>query len=156
LGGIKVSDKSVGYIENGVVIDHLPRGIVWRVAEILGVDKLVQGRVSLGDGYTSHRLGGEKSFIKIERVTLSDYQLNLIALIAGNATVSIIEAGEVKEKRPILIPSRLEGIIVCPNSGCISNDDSEPVSSLISYGPNSGFCCDYCETRFGRDQLRLC
>ena len=45
--------KIIGYIQDGIVIDHIPRGNVWEIAEILGVNNLEIGRTSLGDGYVS-------------------------------------------------------------------------------------------------------
>jgi aspartate carbamoyltransferase regulatory subunit len=147
-------DKVIGYIENGIVIDHIPVGEVWKVAELLGVSNKRDGRVSIGDRYESKKIG-KKGILKVEGINLYRKQLNLIALIAENATVSEIKDGKVNKKYDIKIPEVLEGIIKCPNLGCISNDEYQKIDSLIKYNPEKGFLCHYCGREFGKDELVL-
>ena len=150
---MKMEDKIIGYIEEGVVIDHLPQGKVWRVAEILGVNQERQGRVSLGDGYQSKKLEG-KGVLKIEKKDLCEYDLNLIALVAKEATINFIEGGKRIKKIKAQIPSELEGVILCTNDNCISNDPHEKISSKIEYN-GKVFSCHYCRTSFQEKDLKF-
>lgn len=147
-------NRIIGYIENGIVIDHIPLGKVWKIAEILGINRERNGQVSLGDGYESKKIG-KKGIIKVDGVNLLDYQLDLIALIAKDATVSVIVNGEVKEKIKAEIPSVLRGIVLCPNLGCITNDSSEKVESLINYDSLKCFRCHYCEREFDFGEINF-
>ncbi|MFH1308155.1 MAG: aspartate carbamoyltransferase regulatory subunit [archaeon] len=145
--------RIIGYIENGIVIDHLPPNVVWRVARILSADSQKLGRISLGDHYKSNRKG-EKGFIKIEARELSSEELNLVALIAPEATISIIRSGQVVEKKQAVIPLVLRNIVYCANSNCITNDTSQKVNSLIRY-KGGMFNCHYCSACFSGEELKL-
>jgi len=144
--------RIIGYIENGIVIDHIPAGEVWRVAELLGVDKKRNGRVSLGDGYESKKMDF-KGILKVEGIKLFRKQLNLIAIIAENANVSEIKEGKVVKKYEIKIPDVLEGIIKCPNKGCVSNDGYQRVMPIVRYNSARGFSCHYCSREFKKEGL---
>ena len=68
--------------------------------------------------------------LKVEGIKLLKKQLNLIALVAENVSVCVIKEGEVEEKVNVHIPSILEGIVKCPNIGCITNDSHERVAII--------------------------
>ena len=146
-------DRIIGYIENGIVIDHIPLGKVWEIARLLSIDKKREGRVSLGEGYGSKKMDG-KGVIKVEGLKLSDYQLNLIALVAKDATVSIVVDGKIDKKVKAEIPTILKAVIVCMNPNCISNDAHEKILPLIKYQDND-FVCHYCSKEFKRDELKF-
>ena len=149
-------EKIIGYIQNGIVIDHIPLGKVWEIAHILKIDKLDGGRISLGEGYESKKLKNGKGILKVEGITLSDSQLNYIALIAEGANVSFIEEGIVKEKINVLIPSRLEGIVSCQNEGCISRDNFQKADSIINYNSETEkFTCHYCRHSFDKSEVEI-
>ncbi len=139
----------IRYIEEGIVIDHLPAGVAWKVAEILGLNKQRKGRISLGDNHKSKKTFELKSFVKIEGRQLTPYEMNLISLVAPNATLNIILGGFVQEKRKVQLPAVLKGIIPCPNLNCISNQSKEKISSKI-YVKNDVFTCHYCRQTFSR------
>ena len=147
-------DQIIRYIENGLVIDHLPSGVAWKVAKILNLDNNRDGRVSLGDNHTSKKNEGRKSFLKIEGGSLSSYELNLIALVAPNATLNIIRGGIVQEKKNLLLPEVLKGIIPCPNYNCISNQAREKLLSIIYYKEHK-FTCHYCRQNFLREDVSI-
>jgi aspartate carbamoyltransferase regulatory subunit len=145
-------NRIMGRIENGIAIDHVPLGKIWKIAELLGIGKEREGRVSLGDGYESSKVG-KKGVLKIEGATISDYQLNLIALVAKDATVSIIINGEVKKKIKAEIPDILRGVVKCPNPNCISNDKHEKIEPFVRYNSEKGFNCHYCNREFGEEEV---
>ena len=97
--------RIIGEIDDGIVIDHIPQGIVWKVARILRVDSL-KAKVSLGDGYDSSKLQGPKGILKIQRLELTQYELDVIALVAPDATINIIKNGKVSKKGNAVIPKR--------------------------------------------------
>lgn len=146
--------QSVRKIENGLVVDHLDPKITWKLAELLDLRKYGD-RVTLGNHYRSGKVvGGEKGFLKIEGRGLSDYEMNLISLIAPNATVNIIQNGEVVDKRQVEIPGVLEGIVDCPNLGCVSHREGEKFPSVIRYHGGI-FTCHYCRADFLREDISL-
>ena len=148
-------EEHIGRIENGIAIDHLPPGIVWEVAKMLRVDENHIGRISLGDNYESQKLG-KKSFIKIEGKSLSEDELNLVALFAPEATINFIENGAVARKQIARIPEKLEGIVYCANANCISNSPAEKVVPVVYYSREKGiFTCHYCLSPFSREEMRL-
>ncbi|MBD3253034.1 aspartate carbamoyltransferase regulatory subunit [Candidatus Pacearchaeota archaeon] len=151
--------RIIGYIERGVSIDHIPEGKVWLVADILGIGERTttetRGRVSLADGCESRRIG-RKGVLKVEGMYLEPHQLNLVALVAGGATVNIISDWEPKRKIELEIPRMLEGIVLCPNGTCISNNPEQKVISRVYYDSGTDvFSCHYCRREFGRDELRF-
>ena len=91
------------------------------------------------------------SILKVEGKFLTPEQLNLVALVAENATVNIISGGKVKNKIEVKVPELLEGIVLCPNSGCITNDPHEKLDPKVHY--DEAFKCHYCSREFGRDEL---
>jgi len=147
---INKGNKIIGYIEKGIVIDKIPAGFVWKVAEILKINNERKGRVSLGDGYESSNIG-KKGILKIEGGKISDYELNLIGLIARDVTVSIIEDGKVLRKVKAEIPNVLKGIVKCPNINCISNDLHEQIIPVINYADI--FKCHFCGREFRKEDL---
>jgi len=150
-----MSERVIGYIEGGVVIDHIPLGRVWEIIHLLGIDKIKSlGRISVGDGFESNQMG-KKGILKIEGISLSEYQLNLIALIAENVTVSIVSKGQIVNKIKTKIPNILKNVIYCNNVNCISNDPKEKIVPLIEYYLEKGFCCHYCNKFFKKDKLRF-
>ncbi|MBU0959360.1 MAG: aspartate carbamoyltransferase regulatory subunit, partial [Nanoarchaeota archaeon] len=141
--------KQIGSINAGIVIDHLPPGVVWKVVEILGLNKKPKVKVSLGDYYRSEKLFGAKSFIKIEGRGVTPYEANLIALVAPKATFNIIKEGMVHEKRDVRLPEVLKGVMACPNLNCISNSEKEKLIPKI-YHREGVFSCHYCRQNFYR------
>lgn len=141
-------------IENGIVIDHLPAGVAWKVADILGLIEQQEGKISLGDNHRSNKVAGLKSFIKIEGRNLSNYEMDLIALVAPNATLNLIRDGKVFEKKQVKLPETLIGVVKCPNLNCISNKESEGIKTKI-YCKDDIFSCHYCRQIFSRRDFKV-
>jgi len=150
-----VAKKIIGKINEGVVIDHIPAGEVWKIVNLLGIDKR-NGRISLGDGYETFREDKDhKGILKIEGMNLTQKQLNYVALIAEDVTVNRIEDGKVVKKIELKIPRNLEGVVRCIKLSCISNLDREGVKPKIKYSKLGGFTCEYCDVNFGRDEIKF-
>jgi aspartate carbamoyltransferase regulatory subunit len=115
-----VSDRQllVSKIENGIVIDHIPAGKAFLVLRMLKVDPKARALIAQN---VESRSQGTKDFIKIEGSYLTSREVDLIAFVAPQATINIIEDWTVKEKRRIHRPEQIEGIFKCPNPLCPTN-----------------------------------
>ena len=149
-----IKPQRVGAIKEGIVIDHLPPGVAWRVAKVLKLDKQKKGKVSLGDNHRSEKMEKGKGFIKIEGRILTSYEINLIALVAPHATINFIKEGFVSEKRRVKIPELLKGVINCSNLNCISNQVEERIISRIFHREGI-FSCHYCKQNFLRKNIKI-
>lgn len=144
---------SVSAINHGTVIDHIPAGQALRIMRLL---KMAASKncVTLGLNLSSKSMG-TKDLIKIENKILSDVEANEIAVFAPQVTINIIEDFKVSKKIDIKMPETICGILICPNSRCVTQ--TEPVESFFyveEIGKQVKLHCKYCEKRFDRDQLK--
>ena len=87
-----------------------------------------------------------KDIIKIEDRELDSKTVDKIALIAPDATISIIRDFYVAEKFTVRLEDHVVGLARCSNPNCITNR-GEPVSpefNVISRHPPQLRCC-YCD-----------
>ena len=142
-------------IENGTVIDHLPADSLFKIINILGLDKETN-RITFGTNLESKRMG-TKAIIKINGRYCEQEEINRIALVAPMAMVNIIKDFEVIEKRPVTVPDRIEGIIKCVNPKCVTN--CEPVKTVFEvikgYDKEMALRCHYCEKITHRKQIEI-
>lgn len=135
----------ISKIKDGTVIDHVPSGKALQVVSILKVSEDLEGSVSIGMHVPSSKLDF-KDVIKIENRYLDRIELDMISLVAPDATISIVKNYEITEKFRVDLPPRIIGIVKCSNQNCITNR-KEPVSSeflVISKSPLQ-IRCAYCE-----------
>ena len=133
----------VSKIKSGTVIDHITGGQALNVLTLLGIDGSEGEAVSVAMNVPSDRLG-HKDVVKFESRELSQDELDVLALIAPDATINIIRDYEVVEKNRVERPERVVGVLECPNRACISRTD-EPVASKFEVLPD-GVRCEYCGT----------
>ena len=138
----------VSKIENGTVIDHVAAGQALNVLAILGIDGLGDDVLSIGMNVPSDRLGN-KDVVKIEGRELSQDELDVLSLIAPEATINIIRDYDVVEKHRVDRPDEVSGVLQCPNHNCISTED-EPVDSRFEV-LDDGLRCVYCDTIIRED-----
>ena len=89
------------------------------------------------------------SFSRIESTFLTDEQVNQLSLYAPQATVNRIDDYDVVGKSRPSLPERIDNVLVCPNSNCISH--AEPVSSSFAVKKRAddiALKCKYCEKEF--------
>ncbi len=108
----------VSKIENGIVIDHIPPGNAFQVLLLLKLPE--DARALIAQNVDSKSMGS-KDLIKIEGTYLTSKEIDIIALIAPDATLNIINNWQVREKTRIIIPDVLEGAFNCPNTLCPTN-----------------------------------
>ncbi len=139
----------VSKIRNGTVIDHVSGGHALNVLSILGIDGSEGLGVSVGMNVASDRLG-RKDVVKVEDRELSQSEVDVISLIAPEATINIIRDFEVVQKNRVDRPETVIGLLQCPNRNCITNNN-EPVESKFQV-VDEGVRCAYCGTII-RDSL---
>ncbi|ABZ77601.1 aspartate carbamoyltransferase, regulatory subunit [Shewanella halifaxensis HAW-EB4] len=134
-------------IEHGTVIDHISSG---QGIKILRFFALSEGNKRITIGLNLPTYAGEnKDLIKIENTVFSQQQANQLALFAPNATINLIENFEVVNKFKLALPEQIAGVLLCPNSNCISHN--EPVDSRFNIKQEQAgvkLKCHYCEKSF--------
>jgi len=117
-------------ITDGTVIDHISAGHALEVLEI------------------SSSKVGRKDIVKLEKRILEQSELAKIALVAPDATINIIQDGEVVKKTRVELPDSITNVIVCPNKRCVTNKEREPIHAkyqVVSKRPTV-LKCQYCWT----------
>ena len=125
-------------IKRGTVIDHIPAQVGFKLLTLFKLTETDQ-RITMG----------RKDLIKIENTFLTDEQVNQLSLYAPQATVNRIDEYEVVGKSRPNLPDRINNVLVCPNSNCISH--AEPVSSSFAVKKRENdiaLKCKYCEKEF--------
>ena len=134
-------------IKRGTVIDHIPALVGFKLLTLFQLTETDQ-RITIGLNLPSKEQG-RKDLIKIENTFLTDEQVNQLALYAPQATVNRIDEYEVVGKSKPSLPSRIDKVLVCPNTNCISR--SEPVHSSFAVkkiDESISLKCKYCEKEF--------
>ncbi len=146
--------RRITLIRNGTVIDHLNPRVVFQVVRILGIDDDIEETVTVGTNLKSSVLG-KKGIIKISNHFISKEEVNKLSVISPNATVSIIEEYEVREKYKVRFPKEVKGILNCPNPNCITTvEEIETRFKLIQESPILLFCV-YCERYIKEHEIEI-
>lgn len=134
-------------IKRGTVIDHIPSRTGFKLLTLFKLTETDQ-RVTIGLNLPSGELG-RKDLIKIENTFLTDEQVNQLALYAPQATVNHIDDYSVARKSRPSLPERIENVLVCPNSNCISQSGTVSSSFTVKKRADSiRLTCKYCEKEF--------
>ena len=130
-------------IKRGTVIDHIPAQIGFKLLSLFKLTETDQ-RITIGLNLPSGEMG-RKDLIKIENTFLSEDQVD-------QPTVNRIDNYEVVGKSRPSLPERIDNVLVCPNSNCISH--AEPVSSSFAVRKRANdiaLKCKYCEKEFSHN-----
>ncbi|MCL5804192.1 MAG: aspartate carbamoyltransferase regulatory subunit [Candidatus Thermoplasmatota archaeon] len=135
----------ISKIKDGTVIDHIPAGKSLKVLSILNITGHINYTVSLGMFVQSKTLGF-KDVVKIESRFLERDELDRIALVAPEASISKIRNYEIVEKFQVNLTDRVTDIIKCSNQNCISNT-KEPIKPefIIKTRKPLILTCIYCD-----------
>ncbi|MFC6785971.1 aspartate carbamoyltransferase regulatory subunit [Halobaculum halobium] len=131
----------ISKIRNGTVIDHITGGQALNVLAVLGIDGDEGVGVSIGMNVPSDKLG-TKDVVKVEDRELSQGEVDVLSLLAPEATVNIVREFEVVDKKRVERPEHVVGLLTCPNHNCITNAD-EPVESAFEV-VDDGVRCEFC------------
>ncbi|MFW6384024.1 MAG: aspartate carbamoyltransferase regulatory subunit [Halodesulfurarchaeum sp.] len=142
------TELRVSKIENGTVIDHVRAGEALRVLKILGIDGSEGESISVGMNVPSDRLG-HKDVVKVEGMELSQEEVDVLSLIAPDASINIIRDYDVVEKSRVERPDSVRGVLTCPNTNCITNA-GEPIQTHFEVR-EEGLRCRYCGTIIRKD-----
>ena len=117
----KKKELQVAALENGTAIDHIPPSQLFKVASLLGLEKM-NNTITIGNNFHSNKMGC-KGMIKIADKFFEEDEINRIAMIAPNIILNIIRDYEVVEKKTVTLPDELIGLVKCNNPKCITNNE---------------------------------
>ena len=136
-------ELQVAAIKNGTVIDHIPSEKTYEVARLLHLTD-IDVPTLIGYNLPSKRLG-KKGIIKITNKYFTDEEISRLSVIAPNVVLNIIKDYEVVEKKMVVTPNEIHGIIKCNNPKCITNN--EPMDTFFTViDKEKGIVkCHYCD-----------
>lgn len=140
----------VAAIENGTVIDHIPSEKTYQVAQLLGLQNL-STPVTIGYNLLSKKLG-KKGIIKVADKFFTDEEISRLSVVAPNIVLNIIRDYEVVEKKTVVTPEEIRGIVKCNNPKCITNN--EPMTTYFHVA-NGILTCHYCEKEQDINKVEL-
>lgn len=140
----------VAAIENGTVIDHIPSEKTYQVAQLLGLQNLGTP-VTIGYNLLSKKLG-KKGIIKVADKYFTDEEISRLSVVAPNIVLNIIQDFEVVEKKTVVTPEEIRGIVRCNNPKCITNN--EPMKTYF-HVLNGILTCHYCEKEQDINKVEL-
>ena len=146
-------ERLVAAIENGTVIDHIPAEKTYQVVSLLELDKSPEP-VTIGSNYPSKKLG-KKGIIKVTDKFFTDEEISRLSVLAPNVVLNIIKDYEVVEKKTVITPDDIKGIVKCNNPKCITNN--EPMDTLFHVvdKENGILKCHYCEKEQDINKVEL-
>lgn len=132
----------VKQIQNGIVIDHIKSGNGLKIFNKLELNKTNSPVVLLMN--VESKLLGKKDIIKIENTF--DVDLNLLGLIDENISINFIKDGKVIDKKKVVVPEEVTGLVTCKNPRCITNSDDylKPTFNLMSR-EKLEYKCSFCD-----------
>ena len=149
----KKTELLVAALENGTVIDHIPSELVFTIASLLELDKL-ESSVTIGYNLQSSKLG-KKGIIKVADKFFTDEEISRLSVVAPNVVLSVIRDYDVVEKKEVIIPDELHGIVRCSNPKCITNN--EPMNTFFHVVDKEAgtLKCHYCEKEQNKSKVKL-
>ena len=146
-------ELQVAALQNGTVIDHIPTDKVFTIVSLLGL-KNSELNITIGNNLPSKKLG-KKGIIKVADRFFSDEEISRLSVVAPNAQLNIIHNYEVVEKKQVIMPDVVKGIVKCGNPKCITNN--EPMTTIfhVVCKENGILKCHYCEKEQNKESVKL-
>lgn len=135
-------ELAVAALRNGTVIDHIPSHMLFKCVKILGLEEL-NCQLTIGNNLTSGK-HGRKGIIKVADIFFQEQTLNRIAFIAPEAVINTIRDFEVVEKRRVVLPPTITGIVKCDNPKCITNNEPMLTKFEVVDDSTGVVKCCYC------------
>jgi len=137
---------SVGQLNEGVVLDHIPAGRAMDIYRYLKLDDL-KCQVAMIMLARSNKMG-LKDIIKVE-CPLEKINLDVLGFIDHTITVNIIKDGEIVEKKKLSLPKQLTNIVRCKNPRCISTiEQGLDQRFYLADEKNEVYRCRYCDEKY--------
>ena len=137
-------------LRSGTVIDHLGRGTALRTLRLLALDS--ETTVLTGINLPSAKYG-QKDLIKVEGRELTDEEINKVALLSPQASLSIIRDYKVVRKIDPEIPDEIAGLIRCVNPACVTQDPAIDPHFFTESRVPLKLRCRYCERSFLQEEI---
>lgn len=129
-------------IQDGIIIDHVPAGTALKVLQYLKIDPS-KTRLALIMNTDSPSYG-TKDIIKIENVEGID--LDVLGLVARQATVDIVRGGRIVEKVQPHLPEHVVNVITCVNPRCVTTTERGIDQMFhLAHSQRQEYRCDYCD-----------
>ena len=132
---------NIDEIQNAIVIDHIKAGTAVGLMDLLGIAGNRTASVALIQNARSEN--GRKDILKVEG-DASWLNLDVLAYLDPNISVTIIENGKAVRKEKPKPPKRLVNIVRCRNPRCISSIEEE-CDQIFELSSNGKYRCIYCE-----------
>lgn len=143
----------VSALENGTVIDHIPADSLFKIINILSLDKITN-RITFGTNLESKRIG-IKAIIKVADMEVDRNYLSRIALFAPEARLSYIKNFEVAQKIKLVVPDTIEGGVKCANPVCVTNHEKVTPRFDVVDKCHIALRCRYCEKITTSDRFEI-
>lgn len=129
-------------LKDGIVIDHIKRGLGIKIFNLLGLDKLSDEVALILNANSPSQ--GKKDIVKI--ACNLNINLDAVAIIDPNATINFIKNEKVIEKKTLDLPKISEGILKCQNPTCITTSERNIKSKFILIDREQKmYKCAYCD-----------
>ena len=129
-------------VQNGIIIDHVPAGTALKVLDYLHIDpsKTRLALIMNADSPTY----GTKDIIKIEDAL--DVNLEVLGLVARQATVGVVRDGKIIEKRSPQLPEHIVDVLTCKNPRCVTTTERGIKQRFhLTHSERQEYRCDYCD-----------
>lgn len=146
-------ELQVAALENGTVIDHIPSDKVFTVVSLLDLQHM-STNITIGNNLESKKLG-KKGIIKIADRFFTDEEISRLSVVAPNVKLNIIHNYEVVEKKEVVMPDGLKGIVKCNNPKCITNNEPMQTWFHVTDKAQGILKCHYCEKEQRKDNIKL-
>ena len=146
-------ERLVAAIENGTVIDHIPAEKTFQVVALLGLQDL-DTPVTIGFNYPSKKIQC-KGIIKVSDKFFTDAEISRLSVVAPNVVLNIIKDYEVIEKKTVITPDELKGIVKCNNPKCITNNEPMPTFFTVEDKATGILKCHYCDKEQNINNVEL-
>jgi len=148
-----MKELKISAIKEGTVIDHIPPKNTFKLAEILSIGES-EHIVSVAKNLNSKK-SGKKGIIKLGGRNLTKEEQEKVALLAPDATISLIKDYNVSKKLDIKPPKEAYNLIVCNNPVCITNMEKTPTKFTILTEKPITARCEYCERTMSEEEIKL-
>lgn len=146
-------ELQVAALENGTVIDHIPSDKLFTVVSLLDMQHM-ENNITIGNNLESKKLG-KKGIIKIADRFFSPEEISRLSVVAPNIRLNIIKNYQVAEKKEVIMPDELKGIVRCNNPKCITNNEPMQTWFHVVDKKDGVLKCHYCEKEQQIDNIKL-